>query len=163
MIVDEFVNSRSKEIKEIEKSIETKKKQSLIWQRLPHYKRRRNRNYDKRHTKKVKPRKKDRHVLRTHTYFAKRFFMLKLKDKLSIPLNRRVKSDKFIYKFSLRLLVFDESFRGVFEYKRDEQTIEENSDLIVVGDKIISIGKQLNKELIDSKLCSFVLMVKILI
>lgn len=115
----EFLKARSHEVEAIEKSIAVSHKQSLAWQRLPYYKRRRNRNFDRRLSKKFSHRPKDRHALRTHTYYAKRFFMLKL-PAFSIPLRRRLKSMKYIYKSQSRGFVFDESFRGICVYRRAE-------------------------------------------
>lgn len=128
----ELIEARSKEIQFIEESIKKSNKKTMLFQRLPFYKRRRNRNYDKRASKKFTYRKKDRHFLRTHTYYAKRFFMLKLDIKgngengieryndISIPLKRRIKSDKYIYKSQDRGFLFDESFRGGFYYDTNE-------------------------------------------
>lgn len=110
----DFVEARSLEIQCIEESINKSNKKTMLFQRLPFYKRRRNRNYDKK-VKKFTYRKRDRHFLRTHNFYAKRFFMLKL-EKTSIPITRRIKSSKFIYKSKDRGFLFDESFRGVFEY-----------------------------------------------
>lgn len=117
--VIEFVKARSREIEAIEKSITVSHKQSLLWQRLPYYKRRRNRNYDKRTSRKFTRRTKDRHLLRTHTFYAKRFFMLKLAS-FSIPMRRRLKSAKYIYKSQDRGFIFDESFRGGYVYNKED-------------------------------------------
>lgn len=117
-IID-FIQSRSKEIQAIEDSINKTSKKTMLFQRLPFYKRRRNRNYDKRQLKKFSYRKRDRHFLRTHNYYAKRFFMLKVEN-FSIPFRRRLKSSKYIYKSQDRGFIFDESFRGATEYKRED-------------------------------------------
>lgn len=116
--VVDLVEARSKEIQLIEESIKATNKKTMLFQRLPFYKRRRNRNYDQRKSKKFSYRKKDRHFLRTHTYYSKRFFMLNL-GKVSIPVARRVKSSKYIYKSQERGFVFDESFRGGAVYDKD--------------------------------------------
>lgn len=116
--VIDFIEARSKEIQFIEESIKSTNKKTMLFQRLPFYKRRRNRNYDQRMTKKFSYRKKDRHFLRTHTYYSKRFFMLSL-GKVSIPITRRIKSSKYIYKSQRRGFVFDESFRGGAVYDKD--------------------------------------------
>lgn len=116
--VIDFIEARSKEIQFIEESIKTTNKKTMLFQRLPFYKRRRNRNYDQRKSKKFSYRKKDRHFLRTHTYYSKRFFMLNL-GKVSIPITRRIKSSKYIYKSQERGFVFDESFRGGTVYDKD--------------------------------------------
>lgn len=109
----DFIEARAKEITAIEESINKTAKKTMLFQRLPFYKRRRNRNYDKRKSKKTTFRKKDRHFLRTHTFYSKRFFMLKLdiSEDISIPFKRRIKSSKYIYKSQDRGFVFDESFR----------------------------------------------------
>lgn len=111
----EFVESRSLEIQSIEDSIKKSNKKTMLFQRVPFYKRRRNRNYDKKKSKKFTYRKRDRNFLRTHNFYAKRFFMLKL-DKTGIPITRHIKSSKFIYKTKDQGFIFDESFRGVSEY-----------------------------------------------
>lgn len=159
----ELIESRGKEIQFIEESIKKSNKKTMLFQRLPFYKRRRNRNYDKRKSKKFTYRKKDRHFLRSHTYYAKRFFMLKLDIKgdivienflndsniqileeskknnnispnfinsdkassldynnVSVPLKRRIKSSKYIYKSQDRGFLFDESFRCGYSYPTDE-------------------------------------------
>lgn len=115
-IID-FMKARGKEIEAIEASIENSKKKSMLFQRVPFYKRRRNRNYDKRMNRKFTYRKRDRHFLRTHTFYSKRFFMLKLQY-CSIPVTRRIKSSKYIYKSQHRGFIFDESFRKVYVYKK---------------------------------------------
>ena len=157
----ELIEARSKEIQFIEESIKKSNKKTMLFQRLPFYKRRRNRNYDRRKSKKFSYRKKDRHFLRSHTFYAKRFFMLKLyseKNKtilktdmdnqsvsskcqeqfklcdvdtdkyfennhkyndISIPIKRRIKSSKYIYKSQDCGFLFDESFRGGFSYPTD--------------------------------------------
>lgn len=107
----DFVNQRSKEIQEIEESINQSRKKTMLFQRVPFYKRRRNRDYNRK--RKLKQRKGDRHFLRTHKFYSKRFFMLKL-DRCSIPFLRRVKSSKFIYKTSD--FIYDESYRGSAVY-----------------------------------------------
>lgn len=157
--VVDFMKARSKEIEAIERSIETSHKKSLLWQRIPFYRRRRNRNYDKRSKKKFSYRKKDRHFLRTHTFYAKRFFMLKL-NAFSIPLARRLKSSKYMYKSQHRGFIFDESFRGAHACAKSDlaqavargidlakdgviQYIDNEYEVIVDGDRIISIGKNL--------------------
>ncbi|ELA41917.1 uncharacterized protein VICG_01101 [Vittaforma corneae ATCC 50505] len=110
----DFIEARAKEIQHIESSINKSSKKTMLFQRLPFYKRRRNRNYDKRMSRKFTYRKKDRHFLRTHTFYSKRFFMLKLdtSEDISVPFKRRLKSNKYIYKSQDRGFVFDESFRG---------------------------------------------------
>lgn len=116
--VIDFIEARSREIQLIEESIKTTNKKTMLFQRLPFYKRRRNRNYDRRKSRKFSYRKKDRHFLRTHTYYSKRFFMLNL-GRVAIPVTRRIKSSKYIYKSQRRGFVFDESFRGGGVYDKE--------------------------------------------
>lgn len=129
--VIEFIQSRSKEIQAIEESINKTNKKTMLFQRLPFYKRRRNRNYDKRKAKKFTYRKRDRHFLRTHNYYSKRFFMLKVDD-LSIPFKRRIKSSKYIYKSQKRGFIFDESFRKAIEYLKTDifRDLSSNEDIV---------------------------------
>lgn len=108
----EFIKARSMEIESIEKSLSVSHKKSLPWQRMPYYRRRRNRNYDKRKFAKIKHRLKDRHFLRTHTFYAKRYEMLKTNE-YSVPYVSRLKNAKYIYKSESRGYIFDESFRKV--------------------------------------------------
>lgn len=117
----EFIEARAKEIQSIEESIMKSNKKTMLFQRMPFYKRRRNRNYDKRKRKKLTRRKKDRHFLRTHTFYSKRFFMMKLEteEDIAIPVRRRLKSSKYIYKSQDRGFVFDESFRGICVCEND--------------------------------------------
>lgn len=115
--IPEFVNARSREIEAIEKSLSVSHKKSLFWQKCPYYRRRRSRCFDQRKKKRTH-RRKDRHFLRTHTYYAKRFFMLKL-SYCSVPVSRRVKSSKFIYKSQSRGFLFDETFRRGYVYDRE--------------------------------------------
>ncbi|KAI5151056.1 hypothetical protein ENBRE01_1871 [Enteropsectra breve] len=129
--VVDFINARAKEIEAIEESIKVSRKKTMLFQRIPYYNRRRNRNYDKRTNIKKKHRKVDRHLLRSHTFYAKRFFMLKL-ARGSIPVDRRVKSSKYIYKSQERGFIFDESFRGISQYTKEELNrfcAQNNSDI----------------------------------
>lgn len=167
----ELIEARAKEIQFIEESIKKSNKKTMLFQRLPFYKRRRNRNYDKRKSKKFTYRKKDRHFLRTHTFYAKRFFMLKFEtanfnctdfsdasfnnspeascvvpnfkyNDISIPMKRRIKSSKYIYKSQDRGFLFDESFRGGFSYPTDllvEQILKIRSESCQTSKKFCSI------------------------
>lgn len=182
--VAEFVKARSREIEAIEKSISVSHKQSLLWQRLPHYKRRRNRNYDKRTNRKFTRRKKDRHPLRTHTFYAKRFFMLKTAS-FSVPIRRRLKSAKYIYKSQGRGFIFDESFRGAYVYSRCDavamrddgalgafvakidfgaegvvQYIDNQYEAIVDGDRLIVVGRDIGDNFIEKIECLVSVMMK---
>ncbi|KAG5860439.1 POPLD domain-containing protein [Encephalitozoon hellem] len=118
-----FVEERAKEIQLIETAIESNRKKSMMFQRLPFYLRRRLRSHEKRIKKKKHMRKKDRHGLRTHVWYAKRFEMMKVWN-TSIPLRRRMKSSKFIYKSQrTRGFVFDESYKDVIVYVRPNTEI----------------------------------------
>ncbi|CAD26325.1 hypothetical protein [Encephalitozoon cuniculi GB-M1] len=118
----DFAQERAKEIQLIEAAIETNRKKSMMFQRLPFYLRRRLRSHEKRMKKKKRPRKKDRHGLRTHVWYAKRFEMVKT-WKTSVPLRRRMKSSKFIYKSQRRGFIFDESYKDVVVYNRPNTEI----------------------------------------
>lgn len=118
----DFVKERAMEIQLIEVAIESNRKKSMLFQRLPFYLRRRSRSHEKRMKKRKNIRKKDRHGLRTHTWYAKRFEMLKVWD-TAIPLRRRMKSDKFIYKSQHRGFIFDESYKKVIIYNRPKDEI----------------------------------------
>lgn len=112
-----FADERSAEIQLIETAIESNRKKSMMFQRLPFYLRRRSKSHEKRKKRRRNPRKKDRHGLRTHTWYAKRFEMLKTWN-TSIPMKRRMKSSKFIYKSQHRGFIFDESYKKIVVYAR---------------------------------------------
>ncbi|AFN83434.1 hypothetical protein EROM_080110 [Encephalitozoon romaleae SJ-2008] len=123
IIPTNFVEERAKEIQFIETAIESNRKKSMMFQRLPFYLRRRLRSHEKRIKRKKHMRKKDRHGLRTHVWYAKRFEMLKVWN-TSIPLRRRMKSSKFIYKSqNSRGFVFDESYKDVVVYSRPDEEV----------------------------------------
>lgn len=106
--VQNFVNERESDIKILEKSINSSRKKTMLFQRLPFYRRRRTRsNFCK---KQRSVRQKRRHYLKTHVWYAKRFKMIKL-DNVGIPIKRNQKSSKFIYKSQHRGFIFDESFK----------------------------------------------------
>lgn len=113
--IADFIAARRHEIAQIEAAIRQTTKKSVLFQRLPHYQRRRNRSFDQRRRAVHTPRKKDRHCLHSHTFNAKRFFMLRLAH-CAVPLRRRLKGDKFVYKAAHRGFFIDESFRGVREW-----------------------------------------------
>lgn len=185
----EFIEARAREIQAIEDSIKRSNKKTMLFQRLPFYKRRRNRNYDKRGNRTDGRRKQDRHFLRTHTFYSKRFFMLKLNshysggyngtdnhctahspgiehgDKnsenllkpISLPLKRRIKSSKFIYKSqkeNSRGFVFDESFRGCIKLTIGEFHSEFGREHEVYAGEVRLIG---DKEVAFTGDCAFVI------
>ncbi len=150
---EKFVNARTKEIKVIEESLKHKSKKTLVWQRMPFYMRRRNRNHDFVSKKKFSFRKKDRHFLRTHTYYAKRFFMLQINKerKISIPYKRHLKSSSFIYKSTCRNsesvgCVFDESFKGVYYYENVSENISDQKGLFRTDKLVFSVGAPIIKQ-----------------
>lgn len=112
-----FAKERAREIQLIEAAIESNRKKSMLFQRLPFYLRRRPKSHEKRAKRNKGLRKKDRHGLRTHTWYAKRFEMLKVWGS-AVPLRRRMKSSKFIYKSQHRGFVFDESYKTTVVYLR---------------------------------------------
>jgi hypothetical protein len=111
-----FAKDRATEIQHMESAIETSRKKSMMFQRLPFYLRRRPRSSGD-VARKKRHRKRDRHALRTHTWYAKRFAMIKVWG-ASLPLKRRMKSDKFIYRSQHRGFVFDESYKKIVVYHR---------------------------------------------
>lgn len=117
-----FVKERASEIQLIEAAIESNRKKSMMFQRLPFYLRRRPKSHEKRKKRKRSIRKKDRHGLRTHTWYAKRFEMLSVWN-TAIPLRRRMKSSKFIYKSQHRGFIFDESYKKVILYNRPKEQV----------------------------------------
>ena len=112
--LEDFVNARNKEIETIEESIKNKRKITLKWQTVPHYKRRRNHSYIYK-KKKFKQRSKQRFGMRSHVYFAKRFHMLMIDSslKLAIPWIRNVKSKSFLNKAYNIGFFIEESFREI--------------------------------------------------
>lgn len=117
-----FARGRAGEIQAIEAAIRTSRKKSMLFQRLPFYLRRRTKSHEKRGKRKRCVRKKDRHGLRTHTWYAKRFEMLKVWG-TAVPLRRRMKSSKFIYKSQNRGFIFDESYKKVVVYSRPSSQV----------------------------------------
>lgn len=112
--IEEFVNAREKEINAMEKSIKTTNRVSLPFQMVPHYARRRNHSFMKR-VHAFKRRTRQRFMLKTHIYFAKRFSMMKLQEKprLSIPWIRNVKSKGLITKAHKIGYFVEESFKKI--------------------------------------------------
>lgn len=112
--LEDFLNARNKEIETIEESIKNKRKITLKWQTVPHYKRRRNHSYIYR-KKKFKQRSKQRFGMRSHVYFAKRFHMLMIDSnlKLAIPWVRNIKSKSFLNKAYNIGFFIEESFREI--------------------------------------------------
>ncbi len=178
-IID-FIKARSHEIEAIEKSLSISHKKSLLWQRMPFYQRRRNRNYDKRKNKVSKKRKLDRHFLRTHSFYAKRYEMLKL-DMFSIPYSSRLKNSKYIYKSQERGYIFDESFRGVKIFKVNEisdklkkkyynyfdsnkngiiQYINNEYEIIIDMDTVVVIGDMNSSDSLDKYDCAISILKK---
>ncbi|OQS55573.1 hypothetical protein EHP00_649 [Ecytonucleospora hepatopenaei] len=116
--IKDFLNARTKEINDIEKSMNHEKRVSQKFQELPHYARRRNHSYAPRPVK-FKRRTKNRFLIRSHVYFAKRFKMLKLslendldlkRSDISIPWERNIKSKSFLTKAYANGYFLDESF-----------------------------------------------------
>lgn len=133
--VKEFLKERNDEINELINSLDRKKK-TLEFQRLPFYKRRRTKNLNKK--KKQNNNKKNKiDWLPMHIYYAKRFQMTKLNG-FKIPLLRRQKSEKFIYKSAYRGFLMDEGFMGVNIHKINDypNLLETKSNIFI--DSIIN-------------------------
>ncbi|EQB60908.1 hydrolase (alpha beta hydrolase superfamily) [Vairimorpha apis BRL 01] len=81
--IEDFLNERTEDIQKLEKAINGSKKKSLLFQRLPFYKRRRTRSNIRKKMKRC--RKRQRHILKTHVWYAKRFKMIKINN-ISLPL-----------------------------------------------------------------------------
>lgn len=125
--VSTFVNDRLDDIKYIETALNNSRKKTMLFQRLKFYKRRRSRSYIK---KSKNTRRPQRHILKTHIWYSKRFKMIKVFN-CSLPLTRNIKSDKYIYRSLHRGFVFDESFKKTEVYKRNDghfltEDVEEN-------------------------------------
>ncbi|KAM0687908.1 Ribonucleases P/MRP protein subunit pop1 [Conglomerata obtusa] len=117
-----FVDARSAEIQILEKKINQTTKKTQLFQRLPFHKRRRTKSRDTRRTPNKHARRKKRKgkkhlhpMLVTHVWFAKRFEMIELFN-TKLPLQRRIKSDKFIYKSYDRGFIFDDSYKDIRIY-----------------------------------------------
>lgn len=108
--IEDFLNERTEDIQKLEKAINVSKKKSLLFQRLPFYKRRRTRSNIRKKMKRC--RKRQRHILKTHVWYAKRFKMIKINN-ISLPLARNLKSNKYIYKSQERGFIFDETYKTI--------------------------------------------------
>jgi hypothetical protein len=135
-----FIKSRAEEVKQIESSIEKTTKKTMLFQRLPFHKRRRTNNHDtrrtpKRHIKRHRRRRLNKSHLRTHVWYAKRFFMAEMWG-CKIPVKRAEKSDSFIYKSRERGYMFDESYKRVLVFQKSHSSLV-NSDQTFVVQKIV--------------------------
>lgn len=96
-----FLKARSAEIKQIEESILKNRKKSMLFQRLPFHKRRRNKSY------KTRPFKKRKSGM--HAWFAKRNKMIEFFG-VKMPLKTNCKTDSYIYKSFKRGFIFYKNF-----------------------------------------------------
>lgn len=126
--IEDFLHERTDDIQKLETAINSSKKKSLLFQRLPFYKRRRTRSNIRRKTKPC--RNKSRHILRTHVWYAKRFKMIKINN-VSLPLTRNIKSSKYIYKSQKRGFIFDETYKKI-KINKIEDSIYKNYEKNIV-------------------------------
>ena len=110
----EFVKARAEEMRRIEESIETGRKRTMLFQRLPFHKRRRTRSFH--------PRKPPR-VGGLATWLAKRFRMLRIFG-TALPAERFAKSDSFIYKSFKRGFLFHETHKQAHVFRRDNFNLQ---------------------------------------
>ncbi|KAK1350128.1 putative POP1-like ribonuclease [Hamiltosporidium tvaerminnensis] len=162
-----FITAREFEIKEMEDSLSKSTKKSQLFQRLPFYKRRRTRNYDTRNTPKIhkkylkklylnrfRNRKLKFNYLPTHIWYAKRFKMIDLFNS-KLPYKRNIKSDKFIYKSLERGFIFDESFKRIAVFKRNEIGNREDENINTIKSMQMKMEKKtVNEEELNEKLHS---------
>ncbi|TBT96557.1 putative POP1-like ribonuclease, partial [Hamiltosporidium magnivora] len=162
-----FITAREFEIKEMEDSLSKSTKKSQLFQRLPFYKRRRTRNYDTRNTPKIhkkylkklylnrfRNRKLKFNYLPTHIWYAKRFKMIDLFNS-KLPYKRNIKSDKFIYKSLERGFIFDESFKRIAVFKRNEIGNREDENINTIKSMQMKMEKKtVNEEEMNEKLHS---------
>ncbi|KAI5180960.1 hypothetical protein NEOKW01_1201 [Nematocida sp. AWRm80] len=164
----EYANERMNEIQEIEREIEKRKKNKMLFQLVPFHKRRRMASFDerrlpkehrraernKRRRAKTKYRQKPS-TLQTHVWHAKRFFMLKSVN-IFLPHQRHSKSDSFIGKaIETRGVLNDISYWKVF-IKKDRLSNrhkEDNNDSKTIANKskntIVNKSKDNNDVSID--------------
>ncbi|TBU11303.1 putative POP1-like ribonuclease [Hamiltosporidium tvaerminnensis] len=162
-----FMTAREFEIKEMEDSLSKSTKKSQLFQRLPFYKRRRTRNYDTRNTPKIhkkylkklylnrfRNRKLKFNYLPTHIWYAKRFKMIDLFNS-KLPYKRNIKSDKFIYKSLERGFIFDESFKRIAVFRRNEIGNREDENINTIKSMQMKMEKKtVNEEELNEKLHS---------
>lgn len=173
-----FVDARAAEIQKLEETIQNTRKKTQLFQRLPFHKRRRTKSCDSRrtplkHTRRRAAKKVYEYpLLKTHVWFAKRFEMVHLFNSV-LPLNRREKSDKFIYKSEERGYIFDESYKDIRVYERNEDKkfnnfslyevhtirIEDDNDFLfcdfILTEKFLITVSYYSK-LVDEYFCNFV-------
>ncbi|RVD92192.1 hypothetical protein TUBRATIS_13210 [Tubulinosema ratisbonensis] len=101
----EFIEARSKEINLLEENISKKRKKTMLFQRLPFFLRRRTQSYK---PKKRKTRKKSFLT----TYIGKRFFVTD-----TLPIKRRLKSSKFVYKSKKVFLFYEFKVKDYFIFE----------------------------------------------
>lgn len=105
----EFVKARAEEIRRLEELIETTRKKTMLFQRLPFHKRRRCRSF---RCRGRRPRTSG-----INSWLAKRFRMIKIYG-TKLPLQRYAKSDSFIYKSFERGFLFYESHKKAYVFEK---------------------------------------------
>lgn len=111
-----FIDARSHEIHILEKSIQETRKKTLLFQRLPFHKRRRTRSKHlnkRRFSRRINHKQREKFI-----YYHKRFKMINFLN-YNVPLQRREKSDSFIYKSEHRGYVFVEIYKTAFLYREN--------------------------------------------
>ena len=151
--VQSFLNARTKEIEGIERCLENKKRNTCKFQEFPHYARRRNHSFLER-KQKFKFRTKNRFLIRSHIYFAKRFKMLKIllnnvldtkRSDVSIPWIRNIKSKSFINKAFSNGFFVDESFKQItkgcseIDLQQNEFISDKTTDFIKTKNDFLQI------------------------
>lgn len=114
-----FVDARSFEIQKLEAELQTSRKKTMLFQRLPFHKRRRTR--DKHVNKRRFSRRRNTRQREKLVYYHKRFEMINLLG-VYLPLQRREKSDSFIYKSEHRGYAWIEHYKKAFVYEKSTET-----------------------------------------
>lgn len=111
----DFIKARAEEVQKIEQSINTNRKKTMLFQRLPFHRRRRTRSFQK----KTRCPKKGG----IGTWFSKRFRMIRVYG-TELPLRRCMKSDSFIYKSFKRGFLFYESHKKARVFRKGPFQLE---------------------------------------
>lgn len=132
--VNDFVSKRSDDIDKINAHLESRKKKSMAFQKLPHFKRRRTGSP---HPKRRRQRKRFKNEWTfLHRYFAKRFSMINLNN-LLLPYERNQKSfsllDKghnFLYFTGMKCFIFARNQTSIDIFKnKNKDSLYKNSIL----------------------------------
>ncbi len=113
----DFVKARAEEMRAIEAALDTNRKKSLLFQRVPFHKRRRCRSRISRR----RPRTPG-----LHAWHAKRFSMLRVFG-AALPQTRFAKADSFVYKSAARGFVFCDADRRAAAFARSASGTARNA------------------------------------